>query len=810
MFNNHSKSFKCALIRKLQLAMAVFIVFTGLHSVTANAAAPILTVKTSNQGAALPADASNSKKPISNLRIINLEQPSPGSGFDVRATVMTDEGIFWEIPVLWVDEYGNVSTVYVPGKKYTPIFAFYIPESVLVSVNSSIGGYTVKLPEYLSDCFSSEDLVIIADPSKNISFITSINVTRSVDSSENPKTLSLLLSSSTVSEFFNSNKNTQAYDFVSYEEKNRIPQPQNSVDEASDDSGDKRQSYAESQVTPIAPPEPFIDELVRIHCSNKVIEKFGNDNLKALLDLIINVIEPQAVNVLAESFPAFKKASESMAEGGPDEIGRSIGLYIYSDIATDDPDWDIPALAFVYGDYTDHEDEDSIFGYFVGVDIESVYRPNENGIYEISEDDLIILNNTIVHEMMHAFMYDYNRTGMLGAVPDDSEFRPGDNEFPLWFLEGTASSVDNTYAYRSPCMELMYDTAEEKYTATSFIDYYSNLHKGFWPWLYYEPVNLEDLYSHNELRDYVSGYFATLYLSKLAQDHEIKMLKSEDLGADGLVQCKEVSEDTNSRWYNNEGFTNGLSIILELLHNGSPLNAIINDISDGRYTDIKDFEKKFVYNKEEDRIDVDSLEFCTDFLNYLDECTKALKEREPDYKYNVSGSILIPFDSDKTSAIDGELPIIEDQIFYNIVDSQDLVPSTVSNEVAFSSAGVVCVAFDEDNDDSENENAAPEREAGTGSLTEEQLLVAKPVMEIETNTDTNTDTENVDGKDSENVTDTVEDDIVEQVLTIDDEPSPEETSLEETSPEETSPEETAEADTSTEEDIYFRTKLGNI
>ena len=63
--------------------------------------------------------------------------------------------------------------------------------------------------------------------------------------------------------------------------------------------------------------------LVDIYCSQSARDALGKDQLKALVDLTVTSIEPQAVNLLIESFPCFKDAAAN------DELGREIGLYIY-------------------------------------------------------------------------------------------------------------------------------------------------------------------------------------------------------------------------------------------------------------------------------------------------------------------------------------------------------------------------------------------------------------------------------------------------------------------------------------------------
>ncbi|MBP3197443.1 MAG: hypothetical protein J6N21_10620, partial [Butyrivibrio sp.] len=662
---------------------ATVMLSVNIHSVTVMAAAPVLTVKTSAPDEsikyqdALP-DAVGDSKTVSNLRIINLEMPKYGEVFDTKATVMTDEDIFWEIPVIWVDEEGNIPLICLPGKKYTPVFAFYTPTGVTVRSSSSIGGYTIKLPAFLEGIVSSEDLVMVADPQRNITYITTsalaeIGSAVSVKSSGQEGAPSVLSFSALVG--FGSLDN-KAYTYASYMESHN---PESEGDKASEPqnhdapvpSGEEKEPYV---------PVVVNDELVRIHCSNPCVKQYGEENLRNLLDTIIQVIQPQAVYQLMTGFPSYTSAAEADVK----ELGENIGLYVYSHKYTIDTKKDLEALAFVDDSYTNWDKGE--FGYYIGVDVESVFTYDEGKQeYIISEYDRVTLENTFVHELMHAFMDDYTRTGMagIGDYTKNPEITNEENKFPNWFIEGSASAVENVFSYRIKHFNEMKGTNEEggyneKYDADILKEYYESPESK-------ASINSKDKYYDDGIKSaYVSGYLAVLYMSNLASDYLNKNDTFEN-------HQKTVIEDENgNKKYNNKAFKEGFDYILELLHDGTALNDVINIISDGAYTDTKDFQDSFISGEGEED-EGKSLDFCVDFLNYLQKVSDDIKKIPGFEESDANGSILLEFDTVLQSPLYEETPTyMLPQVIYNIADSMDYVTSTVDDKTAITSGGLVC------------------------------------------------------------------------------------------------------------------------
>ena len=312
------------------------------------------------------------------------------------------------------------------------------------------------------------------------------------------------------------------------------------------------------------------------------------------------------------------------------------------------------------------------------------------------------LENTIVHELLHAIMDDYNRTGMLGATDirnavtdEEGDFPTKELEdlyntihYPRWFIEGTASSVENVYAFRYNMFKML--RAKEG-SETTFNDVYDV------DSLLYNYLNAtsdkKDLYfdlefsggydeNGNEVDSdqsrYVSGYLATLYLSELAAKK----------GGESAIK-----EDETTVAISSERLRAGLNSILERMHNGETLDQVVNDLSpvdvNGKklYSDTNDFEAKFIKGVGSETAtgtnysgDEASLQFTTTFLNYLVALEKTMGQDE-----KPNGSILMDFATDLASPLDGTKDSYSD--FLQIVESNEMVESTVPNEVALAGGG---------------------------------------------------------------------------------------------------------------------------
>ena len=437
--------------------------------------------------------------------------------------------------------------------------------------------------------------------------------------------------------------------------------------------------------------------LVDSYCSQTAKDALGYEKLQELVDIIVNSIEPQAVNLLIERFPCFKEAAEK------DEIGREIGLYIYygegDQDGIDEHENVAPgAYAYVHG-YPVYENGKTVFKYMIGIDAQTLCEDDDDDDTDGSDEkepvlDLngharIQVDTTFCHELFHTFMYDYNRVGMTGMI-DYTPFEHGsdyleideegerlikENIFPFWFIEGLAGCVGSIYpADLVFFREYHLDPDTQQYldacTGDQLVRMYAH-----WDHLYDSIAQRYDLEAASEDNDdghvdgavYVSGYMACLYLADL----ECRALKG--VGAMTFDQNGEVESISS------ENLREGLSAILSRLHQGDTLDEVIHDVSGGAFADTEDFTKRFikgVYNEEKGDYEgePDSLSFCVGYLNYMSRMDALDPETHP------AGSMLFDdFVSTQPTPLERDKAAESD--FFRFVGENTLVVSTVPDEV---------------------------------------------------------------------------------------------------------------------------------
>ncbi len=405
------------------------------------------------------------------------------------------------------------------------------------------------------------------------------------------------------------------------------------------------------------------DNLVSVHCTNGAISVIGRDNLQNLVHIIRDVIEPQAVYQLTTKFDSFSEAAKN------GELGEQIGLYIYNSAVDNRDEYrNGQAYAYVLANVTGDKME-----YFIGVDTSNFYH-EANGKYVLNDDAFDVLSNTITHELMHAFMYDYTRTGMTGR-PDK------DNMFPSWFIEGIATTVDEAYNYQSDIYVLMQVGNRLSYSADDYLTGYTDqsvlsFYNGGVGTSEVGNPRLSNTGENRSASNYVTGYLACVYLGSMAASNAGYTVSSNSNGV---------------TTYNSDAIRDGLDIVLSKLHNGTSLDEVIRTVSNNAYTGIDDFEDKFLKGSSSGNSyvsqDKASLDFCVDYLNYLNGVSNDLSLYSTDVEL-ATGSLLMPLDSPERSPIEQQNPSdMPAQQVYSIVDSNDWVVSTVDPKVAFASAG---------------------------------------------------------------------------------------------------------------------------
>ncbi len=485
---------------------------------------------------------------LSGFRITDLDKSIAGHDLDFKARVRTNENVTWEIPVIWTDENGNTVYHATPGHTYYPNFAFFIPQGYAIDEKVLAGKTLVKLPDFLLELYGAGSVLFATDASLGITYIT-FEQAVSAQAAKNAREAAAT---------------------------SIAPATPAKSDSGKDDGGNNNPPAPAP-----GPVDPF-STTVRIHCSNDIMEKYKNSPkvLEEVVTLIKNKLQPQAVALLKNSFDAYKTAPL-------DALSNYIGLWIYNDgkegVGGSTPPED--ALAYVMGMYSKENGTD-IYKFAMAVDTKSFMEKDDNGTWHFIENEKVNLSNTIVHEMMHAFMDDYTRFGMTN----------NEDGFPDWFTEGLAVTVENPYQYRSYGLQTMSNANpadwnkdlerfvnEVSYSATSVENRYK------WK----KGQNVDDNYELNQSNSskngysaYVSGYLAVVYLGYLTA-----MYNGES--------DVEVSED----YVDVTLIRSGVSQILSWIHEGDSLDTIIKRISTpttsddsgtARFNSTADFENRFI------------------------------------------------------------------------------------------------------------------------------------------------------------------------------------------------------------------------
>lgn len=603
---------------------------------------------------------------ISGISIDGVDAPAAGQPLDDEATVTTAEGETWGIPVLWIGDDLQLATEAAEGRTYLPALAFFVPDGYAIEG----GVFTVELSDSLTGLFGSNEVVSVYIPSTGITYIL-------------PASL-------------------RDYFAPALAQDAPAVEPELTVD-------GEAPSAAEGP------------SLVDIYCAQTARDNFTDEDLEWFIDLILNKLQPQAVNLLIEKFPAFAEAAQN---GG---IGQSIGVYIY--FCEGDKDGKpehasaSSALAFVSGSL-EKRDGEYKYCYMFAVDIDDLakrtdededdyYRNPTTGKYVLLRDgeNMRTLENTIIHEMFHAFMGDYNRTGMNGRTnieegifAPDGSFKSEEQRkiywatrYPRWFIEGSATAVENGYQYRAGQIAMIYpemksDATMEQRVEALMSGYLDNGRKSsdgttmLIDLEYSDDPGYDEGSKNAEVGRYAGGYLATLYLSELAARSDAS-IGSARIEADGKVT------------YSADKLRLGLNAILERLHNGETLDAVIASISTVKgangskaplYTSANDFTSKFIKGeygptKADPSIskylgDEGSTAFVIELLDYL----RGI-EFDGDKSAKANGSILFDFEKKYDSPLD---PTKEEHSeYYRAVEDNGLVPSTVPDSEGLKSGG---------------------------------------------------------------------------------------------------------------------------
>ena len=623
---------------------------------------------------------------VSKLSIGGVDAPKEGEALDDTATVKTSEGESWDIPVLWIGGDLQLATQAEAGRSYLPALAFFLPADFTVQDVDETGGFDIALEDDLVKLFKSNEIVSVYDKATGITYILPASLryyfghaSQGVQQAEDAGRPTIGESSSASAPVQKPEQKPEPEKKLEPEQK---PQPE---------------PIPEDEFGPDDDGLPKRNRLIDIYCAKTAQDAFTDDDLTYLIDLIVNKLQPQAINLLLDKFPSFAAGAKA------GEIGKEIGLYIYYN--TGDKDGD-PAheaagdenLAYVSGKYCSKSDGMPRYGYMIAVNAGSLADKQTvlgdgRRILVREGTPMNNLENTIVHELLHALMDDYNRTGMAGAVKasdaitdfkhiSDAQFEVWKKvHYPLWFIEGTASSVENVFQYRLETFKVLMQENERGAACSKAAIHWNYFTGKLKDDFLYFPLSYAD---HDGEKDpdgdiidadasrYVTGYLAVLYLGELAARKDSGIGTSIGTNANGLTV------------FASEKIRLGLDSIFARLHKGETLDQVIADISP--YKDTADFEGKFIQGAVEERdneryyVFDDSTQFVSDFLYFMN-----VLKNDDDFQYYPNGSILFPFHRDFTTPLDRTKEAESDCL--KIVESNTYVDSTAPDSVALAGGG---------------------------------------------------------------------------------------------------------------------------
>ncbi len=382
--------------------------------------------------------------------------------------------------------------------------------------------------------------------------------------------------------------------------------------------------------------EYSLEQYVDSCFSNTAKKAISREELLKAADLYFNVLQPQAVNLLINKIPAFKEAANK------NELSRNVGVYIF--YKKGDNDIDAHKVASLSAAVTSIAQID---GGKVGIILQHDlnYLIVDGKMKTDNNEKAVWFINSVLHELVHSLMTDYNRTGLFGSGRPEYYGKKDPNAdariyvvnnysqliFPHWFLEGTACIVggrDMEAVKELRAFSVSDDATVHTYTAKSVFELYVKKTK-------------YQLSSQNDTSLYSTSIPATLYLCELQAVKSGRSSISTD--ADG----KKVFDSSVLR--------SGFNTILTRLHDGETLDAVIADISDGNFSSTDDFTERFIKGdwniieaSEADPckgMDNNSSQFTADLMNYLESL-------DVKYGHPVTCSILYDFDDPREYVLD--------------------------------------------------------------------------------------------------------------------------------------------------------------
>lgn len=278
----------------------------------------------------------------------------------------------------------------------------------------------------------------------------------------------------------------------------------------------------------------------------------SNNSFNAAQQAIANELQtsivPQVVKSVTDTYTAFNYLS-----------GSSIGIGLH--LRTDMPSSTLAAVSLNTAYINDGS------GNYTGAYLSYSLQVNVNTVDLSTEAGRNALEQTIAHEMIHAFMDEATTSGMTGITSSGVN---ANEKFPMWFIEGMAQTASGPGNWtRAGDLQL-----SESSTASEISDALGD--------------SSSKLSSNSSTAQYGTGYLACMYLGYVAAGADADMSNSTNAAAD---------------------IASGVSTVLSKLISGQSLNSVISEVTGGKYATVSAFENGFAN-------DSDAVAFVQQLLQY--------------------------------------------------------------------------------------------------------------------------------------------------------------------------------------------------
>lgn len=281
-----------------------------------------------------------------------------------------------------------------------------------------------------------------------------------------------------------------------------------------------------------------------------------------IADTLQTSIVPQVVKSITDTYTAFNYLSGS-------SIG--IGLNLYSD-----PGSSTLASVYLGTSYTTDAS-----GNLTGSFLEYSLKVNVASVDLGTSAGRSALEQTIAHEMIHAFMDEATTAGMTGITPSGK--KPSE-KFPKWFIEGMAQTASGPGNWTRGITMGLTDTSSASEISAA--------------------LNAYPLTSNSDSSHYGTGYLACMYLGYLESGGSVDMDNSTEAATQIAM---------------------GVSSILSKIISGQSLDSAISEATGGMYSTAASFASGFAN-------DANAISFVQKLLKYT--------SNEPYNDGNVGGGLI--------------------------------------------------------------------------------------------------------------------------------------------------------------------------